>query len=171
MWATLRPWGGALAWAIDRTSALLATLTRWLVIAAGGGMITALVLQILFRYGVGRALVWSEELALFLFTWSTLLAASLGVREGFHVRLTLAIDGLPHPWRTGLERLLWLVVALFGAALAITGYRYVDATLGQLSAAVRYPVEALHAAAPVAGGLIALHALARALKHPLEPPP
>ena len=147
-----------------------ARLTGWLVVTMAAIMMGALVLQIVFRYGIGQALVWSEELALFLFTWIVLLAGSLGVREDFHVRLTLVSAALPAGLERWLSRVLTLAVLGFGVALAYSGHRYLDATLGQVSAAVRYPIEALHAAAPVCGWLIALHALARLL-HPPEPAP
>ena len=147
-----------------------ARLSGWLVVTMAALMMGALVLQIVFRYGLGQALVWSEELALFLFTWIVLLAGSLGVREDFHVRLSLVSAALPAGLARWLSRLLTLVIAGFGVALAFSGHRYLDATLGQVSAAVRYPIEVLHAAAPVCGWLIALHALARLLRPP-EPTP
>jgi TRAP-type C4-dicarboxylate transport system permease small subunit len=148
-----------------------ARLTGWLVVAMAATMMGALVLQIVFRYGVGQALVWSEELALFLFTWIVLLTGSLGVREDFHVRLTLVSAALPAGLQRWLSRALTLVIVGFGAALAFSGHRYLDATLGQVSAAVRYPIEALHAAAPVCGWLIVLHGLARLARGPVEPAP
>ena len=105
---------------------------------------------------------------MFLFTWVALLAGSLGVREGFHVRLTLLLTLLPPPARAGAERLIVLAVAVFGLCLAYAGWLYLDATLGQVSAAVRYPIEALHLSAPVCGALILVHALAR-LAAPIKP--
>jgi len=148
---------------IERASDLVGRATSVLVVLAAVVMMVSLILQIVFRYLVGQALVWSEELALFLFTWIVLLAASLGVREGFHVRMSLVLDALPAGLRQGAERLIDLLVLGFGVALAYAGGWYVQATLGQTSAAVQYPIEWLHAAAPAGGGLIAFHALCRLL--------
>ena len=47
------------------------------------------------RYVFGNALSWSEELALLMFSWAALGGLALGVREGFHVRLTLLLEPLP----------------------------------------------------------------------------
>ena len=145
---------------LETVSAFAARVTRWMVIGAAAVMIASLILQIFFRYVVGASLVWSEELALFLFTWVVLLAGSLGVREGFHVRLTLFRDFLPPRGRWGLDLIGHLIAGFFGGLVVFSGYHYLDATLGQVSAAVRYPIEYLHVAAPVCGALIVLHTLA-----------
>ncbi|WP_374446715.1 TRAP transporter small permease [Stella sp.] len=126
-------------------------------------MTVALVLQVVFRYAFGQALSWSEELALLMFTWTVLLAGSLGVREGFHVALTLLPDRLGPAGRRWLERLILLLVTGFGTYLARSGWEFYDGTTGQLSAAVGYPIEFLHSAAMVSGGLVTLHGLARLL--------
>lgn len=133
-------------------------------------LVVSLNLQIFFRYVVGEALTWSEELALFCFTWIVLLVGSLGVRQGFHARLTVVSGALPAAYRTNLQRLIDVLILVFGGFFAVAGYRYVDATLGHVSAAVQYPIEALHLAAPVSGALIALHAAAR-LADPTRPDP
>jgi TRAP-type C4-dicarboxylate transport system permease small subunit len=148
---------------LDILSRRVAAVTRVIVVTAAGVMMSALLFQVFARYALGRASSWTEELALFLFTWIVLLAMSACVREGAHVRLVLLLDLAPRRLRLGWERALDLAALGFGVAFAWSGARYVDATLGQVSAAVRYPIEWLHVAAPVAGGLIALHALARML--------
>jgi TRAP-type C4-dicarboxylate transport system permease small subunit len=145
---------------IETISVIAAHVTRWLVIGAAAVMIVSLILQIFFRYVIGSSLVWSEELALFLFTWVVLLAGSLGVREGFHVRLTLFCNLLPPRAKRALDLVTHLIAGTFGGLVLFSGYRYLDSTLGQVSAAVRYPIEYLHAAAPVCGALIVLHTLA-----------
>ncbi len=142
-------------------SAGIARATGVVVVAMTAVCMASLILQVFSRYVLGSALIWTEELALFLFTWIVLLAGSLGVREGFHVRLTLLLDLLPAAARRQAERLINALFGLFGLLLLVSGWRYVEATLGQVSAAVRYPIEALHLAAPVAGVLIVVHALAR----------
>ena len=48
---------------------------------------------------------------------------------------------------------------------------YLARTTGRFSAAIRYPIEWLHAAAPVAGALGALHAFVRCLRPAMEPAP
>lgn len=146
---------------VDGASRLAARATVGVVIVMTVVMTITLVLQVVFRYALGQALSWSEELALLLFTWTVLLAGSLGVRENFHVALTLLPDRFGPAGRRWLERLILVLVTLFGVYLARSGWDFYDGTTGQLSAAVGYPIEYLHSAAMVAGGLVTLHGLAR----------
>ncbi|WP_157089283.1 TRAP transporter small permease [Oceanibaculum pacificum] len=161
------PARGPLRW-LDRLSGLIGLASGYVAVAMTLVMLAVLTLQIVARYFFGVALSWSEELSLLLFTWVVLLVGSLGVREGFHVRLTLLLDALPPGAGLWLNRLLDAAILVFGVYLALAGYDYVEATMGQTSAAIAYPIEALHMAAPVCGGLIALHALSRILV-PLPP--
>ena len=147
-------------------SDIVVRVTGYAVIAMTVVTMTSLILQVFSRYVLAHTFVWTEELALFLFTWLVLLTASIGVARGTHVRLTILLDALPDKARAAMERLIDLLVLVFGLAFAWAGHEYVDATLGQVSAAVNYPIVWLHAAAPVAGALIAFHALVRLLSGP-----
>jgi len=148
---------------VEAASRLAGRATVVLVTVMAVVMTAALVLQVVFRYLFGQALSWSEELALLMFTWTVLLTGSLGVREGFHVALTLLPDRLGPAGRRWLERLILVLVTVFGGYLAQAGWAFYDGTTGQLSAAVGYPIELLHSSAMVAGGLVALHGAARLL--------
>lgn len=150
--------------ALDAVSRLAARLTRGLVVAMAVLCMGSLIYQVFTRYFLGRAAPWTEELALFLFTWIVLLAGSLGFREGFHVRLTVILDLLPTFPRNIVERLIAISIVVFGVVLAYSGVDYVSRTFGQVSAAVRYPIEALTLAGPVAGILVVLHGLPKILK-------
>ncbi|WP_417273484.1 TRAP transporter small permease [Celeribacter halophilus] len=152
---------------LDRLSYWTARATNWVVIAMTVLMMSALLLQVFSRYVLGSSLVWSEELALMLFTWTTLLAATSVLRDMTHVRLDVIISCMPRGFQTFWNRVITLVILLFCIALATSGYEYTVSTMGQVSAAMRLPIEVLHAAAPVCGILGALHALARFFK-PVE---
>lgn len=149
---------------LDRLSWAAARATMLAVVLAAGAMMTALILQVFSRYVLGATFVWTEELALLLFTWIVLLGASVCIREGSHVRLGLLIDLLPAVPRALWLRLVAALVLLFCLILVSSGWDYLARTTGRYSAAIRYPIEWLHIAAPVAGALGALHALVRLLR-------
>jgi TRAP-type C4-dicarboxylate transport system permease small subunit len=156
---------------IDWLSAAVARVTMGAVVLAAGAMMAALILQVFSRYVLGATFVWTEELALLLFTWIVLLGASVGIREDGHVRLGMLVDALPPLPRAVWHRLVMLLVLVFCLILLSSGMDYLARTTGRLSAAIRYPIEWLHAAAPVAGALGALHAVARLLRPAPESPP
>lgn len=149
----------------------LAQGVRALVVLLVAVMLAVLTLQVLMRYGFGRALSWSEELALLCFSWSMLLAIALGVRDAIHVRLDLLVEALPSAVARALDKLVSLAVAAFGAFLVWAGQNYVADSMGATSAAIGYPTPWLYACAPVCGALIALFALERLLlgAPPAEP--
>ena len=64
---------------LDNLSAGLARITGWAVVALTVILVANLVVSIFFRYVVGQALSWPEEISLMLFAWLTLLSGSLGV--------------------------------------------------------------------------------------------
>jgi TRAP-type C4-dicarboxylate transport system permease small subunit len=148
---------------------VLATATKAAVVGAILVMLASLAAQVVMRYAFGKALTWSEELALLLFSWVVLLVAALGVREGFHVRMDLIAEHLPARAQRVLAYAIQVGVLAAGAYLCWQGWRYFAATRGTVSAAIAYPIELLHLAAPVGGLLMAAFALERLLD-PLPPP-
>lgn len=153
---------------LGRISLGLARATGWAVVLLAVALIAALAVSIFFRYVVGRALSWPEEISLMLFAWLTLLSGSLGVREGFHVRLTLLIDRLPSEAARYLEILTTLSIALFGLMLIYSGVDLLARTMEHLTPTLRLSLDWVNWSAPVCGGLIFVHALAR-LAVPLQP--
>ena len=154
---------------LETVSNLFARLTRGLAVAMAVVMVVCLLLQIFFRYALSSPLTWTEELAVLMFAWIVMLMGSLGVREDFHVRLTLLLDRIPDSARRWVEQATLAAILVFGVLLAVAGYHYVEGTLGVVSAAIGFPIEALHLAAPVCGVLIVLHAAARLLGGGREP--
>lgn len=142
-----------------RINNIAAAAVKALVVAMVLGMLGALSAQVLLRYAFNVTLSWSEELSLGLFTWTVLLMAALGVREGFHVRMSLLIQRLPSGARLRAEQAIYLATAAVGGFLAWSGWRYFADTRGSTSAAIGYPIELLHTSALVCGVLIALFAL------------
>ena len=145
--------------ALVRINTAAAALVRWLVIAMVVVMLGALSAQVVLRYAFNITLSWSEELSLTLFTWTVLLMAALGVREGFHVRMSLLIQRLPPALRRLAERTIYFVTTGVGVFLTWSGWRYFADTRGATSAAIGYPIEYLHASALVCGVLLTLFAL------------
>lgn len=145
--------------ALLRLCDTVAAAASWLAAVMAMVMIAALLLQIFFRYVVGHALTGSEEVALLMFAWVTLLLAGVGVRDGLHVRLTIGLALLPAVLRRGIEHLLMLSICAFAVFLMIGGWNYIAETRGQVSAATGYPIEILHASAFVCGALILLQAV------------
>jgi len=154
---------------IHRLAAGVAAALRWSLVAAAAVMLGCIALQVVMRYVFGRAPSWTEELAILMFAWLTLGGLGLGVREGFHVRLTMLLDPLSEGARLWAERAIGALTAVLGAYLLWSGLRFVEFTQGSTSAAIGYPIEILHGLAPVAGFLMMVFALERVVEPPNVP--
>jgi TRAP-type C4-dicarboxylate transport system permease small subunit len=150
--------------ALAAAARAVAAATRLSIALAAAGMLGCIAYQVVMRYVVGAASSWSEEMAVLMFSWSVLGGLSLGVHEGFHVRLTLLPDRLPRAGRIAAERVLDALTAGLGVFLAWSGWRFLDITGGSVSAAMGYPTEILNALAIACGALMALFGLDRALR-------
>jgi TRAP-type C4-dicarboxylate transport system permease small subunit len=133
------------------------TIIAVLIIAVS--LVVCLLVSIFFRYIIGYALSFPEELSMLLFAWLVLLAGSLGVREDFHVRLTIITKKLPSIIQKLLTFLITAGIMVFGGVLVYSGQGLVARTVGNLSATIGYPIEILYYPAPVCGVLIILHSL------------
>lgn len=142
-----------------RINNFAAATVKALVVVMVLVMLLALSGQVLLRYVFNVTLSWSEELSLGLFTWTVLLTATLGVREAFHVRMSLLIQRLPAGLRLRAEQGIHFATAAAGCFLSWSGWRYFADTHGTTSAAIGYPIELLHASALACGVLITLFAL------------
>jgi TRAP-type C4-dicarboxylate transport system permease small subunit len=144
---------------IEWASKWCGRVTTFVVIAIAVLLVLCLLVSIFFRYVIGYALSFPEELSMLLFAWLILLAGSLGVREGFHIRLTIVTNTLPPTIRKVLARLVTLGIMVFGGVLLYSGQDLIVRTAGDLSATIRYPIEILYYPAPICGALIILHSL------------
>lgn len=85
---------------------------------------------VVFRYGLHRPLVWSDELASILFLWLCMLGAVVAQHKGGHMRLTMVARLLPEPWRSRIETLSASAVILFlGLTIAPAWEHAVDQML------------------------------------------
>jgi TRAP-type transport system small permease protein len=145
--------------ALDR----LASSLQKIIVALAVTMLLALSLQVFMRFVMGKALSWSEELALACFSWVMLLSIALGVRHSIHVRMDLLIDRLPSALRHRANQAIWLLIAALGLFITWSGINYVRDSFGTTSAAIGYPIAWLYASAPISGALIAIFALEHAV--------
>jgi TRAP-type C4-dicarboxylate transport system permease small subunit len=89
-----------------------------LLLAAVAVMVTVVSAQVALRYGFNRSIDWADEVGRLAFVWSIFLAIPLGVRNGAHIGIDVAVDKLPAAWRAALKRAAAAISALMMAAIA-----------------------------------------------------
>jgi len=86
------------------------------IMACFAVMGVVLALQIFMRYCLNMPLIWSEELARYLFVWATFIGAGYGVRKKIHISVEIFYGLMP--------RVIKLAITLFTNTLCICVFAY-----------------------------------------------
>ena len=110
----------------DRLDRALALLTEVPAAALVVVEVVVLFAGVVSRYVVDRPLTWSDELASVLFLWLAMLGAVIALRRDEHMRLTALVARAPVRWRTSLDTLAALIVAVFVLEIILPAKVYVE---------------------------------------------
>ena len=117
-------------------------------------------LQVIFRYALNDPLVWSEELARFLFVWIALVGAGAAMRTGGHFGLDLFYRKFSAASRSGVAMLISLIIAVFAAVLLVYGVRETIQASVQLAPSLQIRMHWAYAAMPAGAALMLWHLVA-----------
>lgn len=107
-----------LLWPFRRLNDHLLPAGMALGVAAVAAMVTAVLIQVFFRYVLGNALAWPEEFSRFMMLWMTGLMAPTAFRRGGFVAIEMVVRLLPRPIG-GLLSLALLLLSLLVLAYAL----------------------------------------------------
>lgn len=141
------------------TSALVARFIRWF---AGAGLLlmTAVIAwQVFARYVLNDSTAWAESLAQLLMIWYVLFAAAAGVREGFHIRISVVANSASRKRQRVMNIAAHAVVGLFGLGMAWWGTELMLATWEHVIPALDLPRGVAYVPIPLSGLLIAWFSL------------
>ncbi|MFN4158766.1 MAG: TRAP transporter small permease [Gemmobacter sp.] len=106
--------------ALGAVNAALLAAGRWIGGACVAVMVVAILVQVFFRYVLGNALPWPEEVARFLMLWMTGLMAPTAYRQGGFVGIDMVVRLLPRALAALLALLLLgLALVMLWAGLRI----------------------------------------------------
>lgn len=122
--------------------------------------------NVIGRYFFHHAIIWAEEMMLFLMIASVFLGAGAITLRGAHIRMDLAVRLMPPRVRIVLD-LAAQVTFLFVAVLLIwLGYPVIRqfVAFGQVSEALRLPVAIPHSVIPIGLFIMILAVIARVIE-------
>ena len=129
-------------------------------------VVAALVLDVLWqvftRFILARPSSWTEELAIFLLIWVSLLAAAVALNRGAHLGIDYFVGKLPPKQRLYTEVIVFACVALFSFFVMVGGgLGLVKSTLelGQQSPALGIKVGYVYLAIPISGFFLVLYSV------------
>jgi TRAP-type transport system small permease protein len=128
-----------------------AALLSWVVVFSVAILVVPVSLQIFSRYtAIIPSYIWTEEMARFLFIWTIMIGAMIGVRDSTHFE----VDVLPQLSRRGeaVARLLGRLGILATAIIFITaGIHFTQFAWNRTSELADLPLWLIHVAWPVTG--------------------
>jgi TRAP-type transport system small permease protein len=132
-------------------TAAYATLLSWLLAVTVALLIIPVSLQIFSRYTeLIPSYIWTEEMARFMFIWTIMIGAMIGVRESSHFEVDLW-PALP-PRREALARLLGRLGVLVAAFVFVSaGIEFTRFAWKRTSELADLPLWYIHVAWPVTG--------------------
>ena len=124
-------------------------------------LIFALVLaQVVCRYVFNSPLVWSEELARFLFVWVAMLAWSLASRRRSHIAVTYFAELLPARAGLTLAIAVQVLIAFFCLLLVRHGWTLTLRNLDLPTVTLGISYAWVYAVVPVGAAAVIAYALA-----------
>jgi TRAP-type C4-dicarboxylate transport system permease small subunit len=118
---------------------------------------------VVFRYFLGEPLVWSDELARYLFVWTSFLGWIVAARRRSHLAIDMAATRLPPPARAALRIVGALAGIAFAALLVWYGVSIVRRTLDVDTTTLFFSMGVVYAIVPVAATAVGMYALADAV--------
>lgn len=134
-----------------QATSLYGQILSLLLVVSVAILVVPVSLQIFSRFTeIIPRYIWTEEMARFLFVWSIMLGANLGVREGTH----FTVDVFPRLGKR-TEALVSLVSGIFILVFAFVflwwGIEFTEFALNRISELAELPLWYIHVAWPITG--------------------
>lgn len=107
---------------LSRINAPVARLGMYLSVTGLLAIVVIVFYQVFGRYVLNSSPTWTENLALVLILYVTLIGAAVGVRDAGHIGMDSLLVMLPDHVREKIELLIHVLVAVFGVAMVYNGW-------------------------------------------------
>ena len=105
-------------------------------------------LQVVMRFLFNSPLVWSEELARYLFMWVSLIGWAFATRSGTHIRIAIIADNLPTRVRKVLDVMNFFLTLVFSGVMFYYGLVLMGTNLDVPTITLFFTYAAVYAAVP-----------------------
>jgi TRAP-type transport system small permease protein len=134
-----------------RFTSAYAALLSWLLVLSVGILVFPVSLQIISRYtALIPSYIWTEEMARFLFIWTIMIGAMIGVRESSHFEVDVWPD-LPRRAEAAVRILARLGILALALIFVWGGIEFTRFAWYRISELAELPLWLIHIAWPVAG--------------------
>jgi TRAP-type C4-dicarboxylate transport system permease small subunit len=128
-----------------------ATLLSWTLTASIAVLVIPVSMQIFSRtIPLIPAYVWTEEMARFMFVWSIMIGAMIGVREGTHFEVDIWPD-MGRRKTAAVKFIAGLFIMAFALVFVWWGWEFTWTARNRISELAELPLWMIHLAWPLAG--------------------
>jgi len=107
---------------LDKVSKFIGKIIIYFAVSGLAFMLVIIFYQVVARYIFNNPPTWSEELALLVMIWISLLGAGIGVRNEIHMKVELFINLFPEWFKKILETIVLILLGYFGYMMAKYSY-------------------------------------------------
>ena len=118
--------------------------------------------QVFTRFILNDPSTWTEELAVFLLVWVSLLGAAVALGRGAHLGIDYFVGKLPERMRLATEVFVFFCIAAFSFLVMVVGgidLVWSMLELGQPSPALNVQMGYVYLAVPISGFFLTLYAI------------
>lgn len=142
---------------IERLSDIINKFSRSFVLAVMAIMVFVVSLQVFCRYVLNSALLWPEELTIFLMSWMTFIGAAIALRGWEHIGIDFFVRKLSPKMRDVVNIVVRFSVLFFVVFLLVTGINLVITSDHMISDALRISLIWPRLSVPVGAGFMLIH--------------
>ena len=129
------------------------TMMTILLVTIFSSIFLVTLLQVFFRYVLNAPLMWTEEVARYLFIWGVVLATGLGLQKGTHLGIDYFIDFLPKKIISIIKIISDVLIIGFSSVITVFGFDLLLKVSSNLTPALKISLGFVYAAIPI-GGLL-----------------
>jgi TRAP-type C4-dicarboxylate transport system permease small subunit len=132
-------------------TAAYAKLLSWILVGSIAILIIPVSMQIFSRtIPLIPAYIWTEEMARFMFVWSIMIGAMIGIREGTHFEVDVWPDMGPRA-TAAVKLVAGLFILVFALVFLWWGWEFTWNARNRISELAELPLWMIHLAWPLAG--------------------
>jgi TRAP-type C4-dicarboxylate transport system permease small subunit len=128
---------------------ILSWLVETMVIVMSTVIVSIVTIEVILRYVFSSSLIFTEELSRYLMVWVVFLGSSIAVRDGAHIRISMALNFLPLQWQRAAAVTADLLILVFLGVTAVEGIRILPKQLSQMPTTLDVPMFWFYLAIPV----------------------
>jgi len=139
---------------MQRVKDFLDRLIMAVLVTQGICLVLIIGVAVFFRYVMGSALSWPEEVAQIIFVWYTLLGVVVLVGSDSHIAFDFMEKSTPPAVSCLISIFSRLLVMLYGGIMAVYGWQYMMMFSDEVSPAAGINLCWLKISVPVAGVIL-----------------